>query len=573
MLCSKYVDAYYEKWKSGRYVLCNKNIRLLEFLEREILPHDDIYYFDDQKIEDYIDFSETWYFELDDWEKFIVPFIFLFRAEDDEVVFDEFVIVVGRGAGKNGFVSTLSHYFISSLHGVDNYDITLVANSEKQAKRSFSDVRLTITKRGNEALNANPPTEYKEEHPDEEYGEFEGYKSRITSLETQSEIIFVAANSSTLDGGREGCIIYDEFHEMEDSSIPDVLGGGIGKTQWGRQFYIGTKGFVRGGYFDEKYARCEAILNGEEDFNGIFPFINELDDIEEMDDPTLWPKANPSLQEPLTKRAKRLIRTMKKEYTELNYSPSKRPAFVTKRMNFIEGDMEHSVASKGELDATRRPYFEFDGLTPLYSLDYGSVRDFASCGALFKQDLDYAFLQHSFVIKNFVDVHYGYSNSANQTGGEKKAPIKKWEGDGLLTVIDEPSLNPQHIVDWFVMAREMYGGNKIIADNYKLDILRPLLEAEGFEVEPIRRPQAIHPLIASRIEDAFANNKIIFADDDMMRWYTNNVFVKETSVGKIFLKKEAVKRKTDGFQALVHAMYRATELDEQSAFVLDDIDF
>ena len=245
MLCSKYVDAYYEKWKSGRYVLCNKNLQLLEFLEREILPRDDIYYFDDQKIEDYIDFSETWYFELDDWEKFIVPFIFLFRVEDDEVVFDEFVIVVGRGAGKNGFVSTLSHYFISSLHGVDNYDITLVANSEKQAKRSFSDVRLTITKRGNEALNANPPTEYKEAHPDEEYGEFEGYKSRITSLETQSEIIFVAANSSTLDGGREGCIIYDEFHEMEDSSIPDVLGGGIGKTQWGRQFYIGTKGFVR----------------------------------------------------------------------------------------------------------------------------------------------------------------------------------------------------------------------------------------------------------------------------------------------------------------------------------------
>ena len=80
MLCSKYVDAYYEKWKSGRYVLCNKNLQLLEFLEREILPRDDIYYFDDQKIEDYIDFSETWYFELDDWEKFIVPFIFLFRV-------------------------------------------------------------------------------------------------------------------------------------------------------------------------------------------------------------------------------------------------------------------------------------------------------------------------------------------------------------------------------------------------------------------------------------------------------------------------------------------------------------
>ena len=118
MLCSKYVDAYYEKWKSGRYVLCNKNIRLLEFLEREILPHDDIYYFDDQKIEDYIDFSETWYFELDDWEKFIVPFIFLFRAEDDEVVFDEFVIVVGRGVHvplQIGVVFNQHNYSLTAL--------------------------------------------------------------------------------------------------------------------------------------------------------------------------------------------------------------------------------------------------------------------------------------------------------------------------------------------------------------------------------------------------------------------------------------------------------------------------
>ncbi|WP_373807971.1 terminase TerL endonuclease subunit [Jeotgalibaca porci] len=573
MLHSVYVDEYLEKWKTGKYVLCDKNIKLLEFLEREILPRDDIYYFNDEKIEEYINFSETWYFNLDDWEKFIVPFIFLFYLEDDEVVFDEFVIIVGRGAGKNGFVSTLSHYFISSLHGVDNYDITLVANSEKQAKRSFNDVRLTITKRGNEALNANPPPEYKEANPADVYGEFEGYKSRITSLETQSEIIFVAANSSTLDGGREGCVIYDEFHEMENSDIPDVLGGGIGKTQWGRQFFIGTKGFVRGGYFDEKYARCEAILNGDEEFNGIFPFINELDDIEEMDNPVLWPKANPTLQEPLTTRAKRLIRTMKKEYTELNYSPSKRPAFVTKRMNFIEGDMEHSVASKAELEATRRPYFEFDDLIPIGTLDYGSVRDFASCGLLFKKDEDYAFKQHSFVVKQFADTHYGYSNTANMSGGEKKAPIKKWEDEGYLSVMDEPSLNPQHIVQWFVMARDLYGVQKIVADNFKLDVLRPLLEAEGFEVDFIKRPQSIHPLVAPRIEDAFANGKIIFADDDMMRWYTNNVYVKETNVGKLFLKKEEVKRKTDGFQSLVHGMYRANELDEQAEFVLGNINF
>lgn len=570
MLSNPYVDDYLSKVNDSRYVFNNKRLQLFDFLKTKILPRDDLYYFDEEKIEEYIEFSERWHFKLDDWEKFIAPFVFLFHKEDDEVVFDEFVIIIGRGAGKNGFISTLSHYFISSLHGVPHYDITIVANSERQAKRSFDDVRLVINKKGNEVLNANPPLEYKEEFervhgrpmgPDD-LGEFEGFKSRITSLETQSEIVYVAANSSTLDGGREGCLIYDEFHGMEDSSIPDVLGGSGGKVKWGRQFFMGTKGFLREGYFDEKYRRCEAILNGEEDFNGIFPFIGELDNVSEIDDPNMWAKANPVLQKPMNERGKRLYRVIKKEYAELAYSPSKRNAFVTKRMNFIEGTGEHSVATEEEITATNRPFFDLTDLTPIGSLDYGSVRDFAACGLLFKKGKEYAFKTDSFVIKDFVDLHYGYSNSANQMGTGKKAPIKLWEEMGLLRVIDEPSLDPRHIVNWFVIARENYGVSKIVADNYKMDILRPLLEEEGFELDIIKRPQSVHPLLAPRVEDGFANQRFIFGDNPLMRWYTRNVYVKETTAGKVFEKKEEVKRKTDGFHAFIYALYRANELDE-----------
>src|SRR5699024_8620459 len=126
--------------------------------------------------------------------------------------------------------------------------------------------------------------------------------------------------------------------------------------------------------------------------NGIFPFICELDDIDEMDDKEMWSKANPALDKPLNKRGKRLQKTIQDEYEELVYEPSKRSAFVTKRMNVMEGDMEHSVATKEELEATCQPLFDLDGLTPLGGLDYGSVRDFASCGLLFKKGEDYSFV-------------------------------------------------------------------------------------------------------------------------------------------------------------------------------------
>lgn len=559
MLSNEYVDEYYRRYESGELVLNEKRIQLLDFLKREILSKDDEYYFNDDQIEDYITFSETWYFELDEWEKFIAPFVFLYKHSNNFPVFRIFIIILGRGAGKNGFISTIAHFLSSSLHGVPEYDVSIVANSEYQAKTSFEEIYNKIIKSSDLSAIRTQDTTFN----DEPVGEFEPRKSVISSQETQAKIMFHTSNARTKDGGREGALIFDEFHEYEDSQLVDVFTGGLGKKPNPRQFFLGTKGFLREAYFDMYYQRVTDILNGDIPFNGIFPYVAELDDLSEMDEESMWPKANPALQEPLSPRAETLLETIRDEYFELAYQPSKRPAFVTKRMNFVEGDMEHSVASKEELDATRRQFFDFEGLKPIGGLDFGSVRDFASCGLLFKKDLDYAFKQHSYVIKNFVDVHYGYSNTANQFGGGKKAPIKKWEQDGHLTVKDEPSLNPMHIVDWFVKARELYGVEKIIADNYKLDILRPLLEAEGFEVEAIRRPQSIHPLVAPRIEDGFANGKIIFADDDMMRWYANNVYVKETNNGKIFDKKEAVKRKTDGFQSFVHTMYRANELDEQ----------
>lgn len=565
MISNKYVTHYIDKWKNGELLLNEKRIQLIKHLEEKVLTRDDLY-FDEEQINNYIAFSEKWFFPLDDWEKFVGAFVFLYDKENDEVFYSEFFATMGRGAGKNGFASTLAAYFISSLHGVDGYDVSIVANSEKQAKISFNECFKVVNKNSNQVLNSRYG------------GEFEAWKSKITGLATQSIFEYKTSNASSQDGGREGCVIYDEIHEMLDSKIVDVFSGGLGKVQNGRQFFIGTNGYIRNGYYDTKYNESVKVLNGSTGVGGLFPFICELDSVDELNDSDMWEKANPAFEKPLNKRGKMLMLTVKKDYKKLATEPSGRVAFMTKRMNLPEVDLETAVATEDEIMATNRPFFNLEGKTPIGSLDFGSVRDFASCGLLFRQDDEYAFMNHSFAIKHFCDVHYGYSHtSSSQDGTEEKAPIKKWEQMGLMTVVDEPSLNPMHIVDWFVQMRSEYGVQKIVADNFKLDILRPLLEAEGFEVEMIRRPLSIHPLLAPRIEDGFANKKFIFGDNPLMRWYTRNIFVKNTSVGKQFLKVEEVKRKTDGFQSFVHALYRAEEALEidlgSTLDIMDDLDF
>ncbi|MBT2850041.1 terminase large subunit [Staphylococcus coagulans] len=540
MIQNVHVDNYIQLWKTGKILLNKERILLIAYLEKHILSRDDLY-FDEEQIENFIKFTEKWYFPLQSFQKFIVPFVFLFEKEGNFLFYEQFFITLGRGGGKNGLITALSNYFISYLHGVSNYDISVVANSEDQAKTSFEEAHNMIERNDLEDT-------------------FHLTKLVITDTETKSRFRFRTSNAGTKDGGREGCVIYDEIHRYEDSETVDVFSSGLGKVKWPREFFIGTDGFVREGFLDKLKERSMSILNGESPDDRLFPFICKLDDPLEVDDPDMWEKANPMFSKPMSDYAKGLFRKVKNQYNEMSYSPAKRQEFMTKRMNLPEVDLEKVVAPWEEILATNRPFPQLERKQCIGGLDYASIKDFAAVGLLFREGEDYIWKSHSFVRKGFLDAV------------KLKAPIHEWEEKGLLTIVDEPSIDPLHIVLWFDEMRETYGLEKVIADNYRMDLLRPLFEEYGIDVEIIKNPRAIQSLLAPRVETMFANHHIIFDDNPLMRWYTNNVAVKIKPDGnKEYLKKDEVRRKTDGFQALVHALYRADELLEVD--LNDSLDF
>jgi len=228
-------------------------------------------------------------------------------------------------------------------------------------------------------------------------------------------------------------------------------------------------------------------------------------------------------------------------------------------------DLERSVAKWEEILATNREMPNLHGKEAIGAIDFASIRDFAACGLLFRENGDYVWKTHSYARKEFVDKYYSYSKKqdAEMAGKRKFAPIREWEEQGLLSVVEGETIDPNLVVSWFVEMRNYYDIKKVIGDNFRMEVLKPLFEAEGFEVEIIRNPRAIHSLLAPRIELAFANRQIIFGDNPLMRWYTNNVLVVIKKDGnKEYQKKEPIRRKTDGFQAFVHAIYRADEVVE-----------
>ncbi|PEL44380.1 terminase TerL endonuclease subunit [Bacillus wiedmannii] len=555
MIKQKYVEEYIELYRSGKVKFNKERELLIKYLEKYVLNRDDLY-FDDEMIEDCINFGEKWYFPLQPFQKFLIVFVFLFYKKNGRVFYRKFLWMLGRGGGKNGLMSVVIHFLISELHGIPEYNISVVANSEEQAKTSPDEVKKTV--RRNEVLKKA----------------FKATESQTTSKATGSVLKFRTSNGDTKDGLRDGAVLFDEIHQYESNKDVRVHISGLGKKKNPREFYIGTDGYVRDGFLDRLKEKAMKVLNGESRPNAVFPFICKLNDETEVDDLDNWELANPMLSHPLSEYAEGLLETIKEEYEDLEDDPSNREEFMTKRMNLPVTNLERSVAKWSEILATNRPFPDLYAQECIGALDFASIRDFAACGLLFRQNGEYIFKTHSFVRKEFVDIYYGYSKKAGEFKKQKFAPIKEWEEQGLLTVVDEPTINPQHIVDWFVEMREQYGVKKIIADNFRMEAIRPLLIAEGFEIEVIRNPKAIHSLLAPRIEMAFANKQIVFDDNPLMRWYTQNVLVVIKGDGnKIYEKKEPVRRKTDGFQCFVHALYRADEIQEATDFVIGNIKF
>lgn len=534
---NRYFDEFKRAIADGRYVANKEQLMLVDYLEHTILTRDDIY-FDHEMTEKYIRFSEKHFFPLALYQKFVSPFIFLYWKKDGRVVFREFFMTLGRGGGKNGWMSTLGAFFISPLHGIDGYNATITANSEDQAKMSFVEVYNTIQKRK------------LEKH-------FEAKKTEITGKATNSIFKYRTNNPKTMDSARDGCLFFDEVHQFEDDSPVKVQRSGLGKIRNPRTFYFGTNGYVRDGFYDKQIERSMKILEGKTDRIGYFPFICRLDDIKEMDRPELWAKANPMFNEK-SEYAKQVYSEVMEDYLDLEESPSGRQEFVIKRMNFTEGDGERDVAPYKQIQAAASMGVpKLEGMSCAAGFDYASIRDFASVGLLFMPDGKLTWIQHSFVRKGYIKEF------------KPKAPIQKWEEQGYLTIVDEPSIDPRHLINWLVSKREHFQIEVVAADGFRMDLLKPLLEEEGFKYEFIRNPAGVQAKVAPIIEDGFANERINYCKDEMMKWYTYNTYVKEDARGnKTFLKKEPTRRKTDGFHAFIAALYKRDAINE---YAIDDV--
>lgn len=528
-----YIDTYFEKVENGEIKASKHVKKLIRYLTNKFDDPKNKIVFDHGCIEDAVIFIEKYFpFKLILYQKFIIAcMVGCFHDYDKRIlVFTEFLLLMGRGAGKNALSSGLAAYFVSKQN-VKRYNVDIVATSKDQAETSFLDVY--------NVLEDNEPKMKRH---------FTWTKKKIIHKNSKSEIKYYTNNAKTKDGLRPGCVIFDEVHQYESYDNIKVFTSALGKVECGRRIYLTTDGYVRGGVLDELKEEAELVLNGEKPNSKFFPFLCTLDDENEVDNFDAWEKANPSIN-----YLPNLKEEMVNEYNNLQSRPHARIEFMTKRMNLPQEDTMFSVATWEQIQATNQefPFEELKGKECVGSVDFSDINDFVGVGLLFRHNNKRYFLQHTFI------------NQKALKNRNYKIDIDLAISEGLVTVLKTEVNDPNSIAEWFAEQAKQYDIKVIVGDAYRFKYVKEALEGYGFETKLCRSGKYTHTQLQPIVEEMFATRSIVFGENRMMRWFTNNVYADKDSKGNVSYEKiEPYLRKTDGFMALIHALTEDDSLKE-----------
>lgn len=538
-----YVEEYEYKINSGEINACEK---IKAVYEREVSfiknpPKDFPYYFDPERGNRHIEFMETFCkqskspfagkpikFEL--FQKAKLQLVFGWVQKDSGLRrFREVDDIRGRKNGKSTETAAVE-WDIAVNDGEMGGEIYCTANKKDQARAIFDEC-------------SNMRTQSPE--------------LKAISKKRQSDIYIplmmtiikaLASDTSTMDGLNSNFFSLDEFHEQRNRKLYDVMFQSQSARLQPLAWLISTNGFVREAFFDEVYDYASSValwVPGFEDFT-LLPLIYELDIRENWHDPYYWIQANPGLG--TIKRISTLAENVKKAERD----PSFLPTLLTKDFNLKENAENLWLSSEEVVNDT---VVDMDKLRKSYAIggcDLSSTTDLTCATLIIRKPDDNRFfvLQKYFLPASKVD-------KVNEKD-KREAPYRKWAERGFLTVCQGATVDFHEVTAWFVQMvkeyniRPLWIGYDAALSGY----WREEMEEYGFDMEKIRQGPFTWTYPMKELKGLFAENRMVYNANPMLRWCLYNTAVKSTNkdgIESIQPVKTSKSRRIDGFVSLLNA--------------------
>lgn len=529
---------YIELVESNEPRACPEQHALVAYI-REVFATEDIWVDLDQ-LRKYLSLVKYFPYErLFPWEEFLIALWDCTYKANGLPRWKTLFCMVGRGAGKDGFIAFDGACSISPYNPVSHYNVDICANNEEQATTPVKDFNEVLETPKHEAkLNKH----------------YYHTKELVQGRKNKGVMKGRTNNPAGRDGMRSGKVIFNEVHQYKNYDNIKVFITGLGKVAQPRIGYFTSNGDVNDGPLDDKLATAEGILfNGDPD-NGMLPFICRLKTKDQVHDPLNWYMANPSLS-----YNPHLLQETEDEYREWMEHPEQNADFLTKRMGLRAGFKELSVTDYEKVKATNRPLPDVSKWTCTIGIDYAELSDWAAVNIHFRKGA-----------QRF-DINHAWICAQSKTLTRVKAPWREWVAAGHCTLVEDVSIHPGLLAEYIRDAAGRYNVKMLAMDHYRWTLVSESLEKIGFRASDKTRVKLIRPSDIMQVEpviqECFDRNLFTWGNNPCLRWAVNNTKRVRSSRSKgvdtgnfIYAKIEAKSRKTDMFMALVASMVVEQEL-------------
>lgn len=467
------------------------------------------------------------------WEEFLLALWDCTYKPDGTPRWKTLLCMVGRGAGKDGFIAFDGACSVSPYNPVSHYNVDICANNEEQAVTPVKDLAEVLE---------SPRYEAKLKR------HYYHTKELIQGRKNKGVMKGRTNNPKGRDGMRSGKVVFNEVHAFENYDNIKVFITGQGKVAQPRVGIFTSNGEVSDGPLDDYLARGRRILFEGEADNGFLPFICCLGSRDQVHDPENWYMANPSLF-----YLPHLRQEIEDEYREWVEHPEQNGDFLTKRMGLRAGQKEISVTDYEKVKATNRPLPDLTGWSCTVGLDYAELSDWASVNYHFRRGPERFDINHTWIC------------AKSKTLPRVKAPWRDWAARQLVTVVDDVSIHPDLLAaDIQAMARR-YNVRMLAMDHYRWTLVSESLKKIGFDAADKRRVKLVRPsdimMVDPVIQECFDRGCFCWGEQPHLRWAVNNTKRVRSSkkmgvdTGNfVYAKIEGKSRKTDPWMALVASM-------------------
>lgn len=475
-------------------------------------------------------------FKLLEWQRALVRTIFGWKRADGTRRFRVVYVEVPRKNGKTGLAAGIALY-LAFCSGEVGAEVYCAASEKAQAAICF-----------NEAKRMRAQSSYMRQVTD-------AYKFNISAAETFSKLEVLSSESETKDGLNISGLVGDELHAWRDRHLYDVLHTATGARRQPLEFLITTAGVDKHSICWELHEHAAAVRDGIKTDHEFLPVIYAAGQDDQVDDPSVWAKANPSIGDTIS------VEYLRKEAERAKQMPRYMNAFKRLHLN-VWTDQQTLWLPMDRWDACGEAP-ETVSLETLAGRECWGGLDLAATTDLTALVLIFPRGEGEQRVIDILPRFWLPKEGIAERSKRDRVPYDLWASQGLITLTDG------NVVDYDRIRADIAGTGgfaerfniiEIARDRWNATQITTQLMGDGVHMVEFGQGYASMSAPSKELEKLVLSSGLNHGGNPVLRWMASVVTVEQDAAGNIKPvkpRRNETPARIDGIVALIMALGRS----------------